>query len=153
VRERRRLWPVRLIRCALWTMPFVDGNLAGDNRRSAAVAFFEDFEEVVTSGGIEGLEAPVIENKQSRRLFAGLSRPRRCRYARIQERKDAVVERIGRRDRGLAIVRLGEGEFAVGIDRDARFTSTRLCLAIEDRSIWAAAGPLVLRQNADADLP
>src|SRR5829696_10472512 len=34
-------------------LPFVDGDLAGDDRRSAAVAFFEDFEEVVTSGGIE----------------------------------------------------------------------------------------------------
>ena len=36
-------------------VPFVEGDLAGDDGRAAAVTFFEDFEEVVTSGGIEGL--------------------------------------------------------------------------------------------------
>jgi len=37
-------------------VPFVDRNLAGDDCRSAAVTFFEDLEEVVTSDGIERLE-------------------------------------------------------------------------------------------------
>jgi len=41
-------------------VPFVDRNLAGDDCRSAAVTFFEDLEEVVTSDGIERLEAPVV---------------------------------------------------------------------------------------------
>jgi hypothetical protein len=36
-------------------VPFVDGDLAGDDRRSAAVAFFENLEEVVTRGGVERL--------------------------------------------------------------------------------------------------
>jgi hypothetical protein len=36
-------------------MPFVHGDLAGDDSRLAALAFFEDFEEVVTSGGIRGM--------------------------------------------------------------------------------------------------
>jgi hypothetical protein len=45
-------------------VPFVDGDLAGDDRRSAAIAFFEDFEEVVTSDAVEGLETPVVENEQ-----------------------------------------------------------------------------------------
>ena len=41
-------------------MPFVDGDLAGDDRRSAAIAFFEDFDEVVTRDAVEGLETPVV---------------------------------------------------------------------------------------------
>ena len=45
-------------------MPFIDGDLAGDDRRSAAVAFFENFEQVVTSGAIERLEPPVVEDEQ-----------------------------------------------------------------------------------------
>jgi hypothetical protein len=45
-------------------MPFVDEDLAGDDRRSAAAAFFENLEQVVTRGGIEGLEPPVAGGKQ-----------------------------------------------------------------------------------------
>ena len=44
-------------------VPFVDGYLAGDDRRSAAIAFFENLEQFVTCGGIEGLESPVIEDE------------------------------------------------------------------------------------------
>jgi len=58
-------------------VPFVDGNLAGDDRRAAAVAFFENLEEIVTSGGIEGLETPVVEDEQlyaaERALDAGIA--------------------------------------------------------------------------------
>jgi hypothetical protein len=45
-------------------MPFVDGDLAGDDRRSASVALFENLEEVVTRGGIERFEPPGIEDEQ-----------------------------------------------------------------------------------------
>ena len=45
-------------------VPFVDGDLAGDDGRSAAIAFFENLEQVMTSGGIERLEAPVVEDEQ-----------------------------------------------------------------------------------------
>ena len=45
-------------------MPFVDGDLAGDERRSAAVAFFENLEEVVTRGGVERLEAPIVKDEE-----------------------------------------------------------------------------------------
>jgi hypothetical protein len=45
-------------------VPFVDGNLAGDDRRSAAVALFENLEQVMTRGGIEWLEPPVVEDEQ-----------------------------------------------------------------------------------------
>jgi hypothetical protein len=37
-------------------VPLVDGDLAGDDGRAASVAFFEDFEEVVASCGVERLE-------------------------------------------------------------------------------------------------
>ena len=58
-------------------MPFVDGDLAGDDRRSAAVALFENLEEVVTRGGVERLEPPVVEDEQlhaaERALDAGIA--------------------------------------------------------------------------------
>ena len=45
-------------------MPGGQRELGGDDRRSAAVPLLEDFEEVVTGAGIEGLEAEVVENEQ-----------------------------------------------------------------------------------------
>jgi hypothetical protein len=45
-------------------VPLVDRDLAGDDRRSPTVAFFEDFEEVVTGGGIERRKTPIIEDEQ-----------------------------------------------------------------------------------------
>jgi hypothetical protein len=79
-RERRRLWPVRLITVGVvddaiehsvgvggiadQLVPFVDRDLAGDDRRSAALAFFENLEQIVTSGGIQLLEPPVVEDEQ-----------------------------------------------------------------------------------------
>jgi len=58
-------------------VPFVDGDLAGDDGRSAAVAFFENLEQVMTCGGIERLEPPVVEDEQlhaaERALDAGIA--------------------------------------------------------------------------------
>jgi hypothetical protein len=45
-------------------VPFVDRDLAGDDRRSPTVAFFENFEEVVAGGGIERVKTPIIEDEQ-----------------------------------------------------------------------------------------
>ena len=45
-------------------VPFVDGDLAGDDARSSAVASFEDFEEVVPRSGIERFKTPTIEDEQ-----------------------------------------------------------------------------------------
>jgi len=45
-------------------VPFIKGDLAGDDGRSSTVAFFEDFEKVVTGGGVERFETPVIEDEQ-----------------------------------------------------------------------------------------
>jgi hypothetical protein len=35
----------------------------------------------------------------------------------LEEREDAVVQQIGRRDRRLAVVQLGEGDLGVGVDQ------------------------------------
>ena len=40
-------------------VPFVDGDLAGEDGRTAAVAFFEDFVEVAAGAGVEGVETPI----------------------------------------------------------------------------------------------
>ena len=45
-------------------VPFVHWDLAGDNRRSATIAFFEDFEKVVAGCSIERFKPPIIEDKQ-----------------------------------------------------------------------------------------
>jgi hypothetical protein len=45
-------------------VPFVDGDLAGDDRRPSAVAFFENFEKIVAGSGIEGIKAPIIEDEE-----------------------------------------------------------------------------------------
>ncbi len=45
-------------------VPFIDGDLAGDEGGAAAVALFEDFEEVMACAGIERLEAPVVEDEE-----------------------------------------------------------------------------------------
>jgi hypothetical protein len=45
-------------------VPLVDGDLTGDDRRASSIALFEDFEEIVASGGVERLETPIIEDEQ-----------------------------------------------------------------------------------------
>ena len=45
-------------------VPPVEGDLAGDDRRSAPVAFLDNLKEVVTCGSVERLETPVIEDKE-----------------------------------------------------------------------------------------
>ena len=38
--------------------------LGGDDRRPAAISLFEDFEQIVTGAGVEGLEAEVVEDEK-----------------------------------------------------------------------------------------
>ena len=45
-------------------VPSVDWKLGGNHRGAASVAFLEDFQKIVTGGGVERLQAPVIENEQ-----------------------------------------------------------------------------------------
>ena len=45
-------------------MPFVDRDLAGEDGRAAAVAFFEDLVEVAAGAGVERIEAPIVEDEE-----------------------------------------------------------------------------------------
>ena len=45
-------------------MPSRHGKLRGDDRRPAPVAVFEDFQQIVTRAGVEGLEAEVVEDQE-----------------------------------------------------------------------------------------
>lgn len=42
-------------------VPGCHGKLGGDDRRSAPIAFFEDFQEIVAGAGVERFEAEVVE--------------------------------------------------------------------------------------------
>jgi hypothetical protein len=55
-------------RIAYQLAPFVDEELAGDGRRSAAGAFFEYLEQAVPRGGVERLETPIVKDEQRREL-------------------------------------------------------------------------------------
>ena len=44
-------------------VPLINGKLAGDDGRMAAVAVLEDLQEVVAGRGVERLEAPVVESR------------------------------------------------------------------------------------------
>ena len=45
-------------------VPALHGELRGDDGRTAAVSFLEDFEDVVTGGGVERLQSPIVEDEQ-----------------------------------------------------------------------------------------
>ena len=45
-------------------VPFVDGDLAGENGRATPIAFLEDLVEVTTGPGVERFEAPIVEDQE-----------------------------------------------------------------------------------------
>src|SRR5580700_1105450 len=45
-------------------MPFVDRDLAGEDGRALAVAFFEDLVEIAAGAAVERVEAPVVEDEE-----------------------------------------------------------------------------------------
>ena len=45
-------------------MPFVDGDLASEEVRAAAIAFLEDLVEIVAGVSVERFEAPIVEDQQ-----------------------------------------------------------------------------------------
>ena len=55
---------VGISRVADQGVPFVDGDLAGENGRTAAIALLEDLVEVATGTGIERFEAPIVEDEE-----------------------------------------------------------------------------------------
>src|SRR3981081_1966007 len=44
-------------------VPAVDGELGSDHRGAASVAFLEDFQEIMPGGGVERLQAPIVEDQ------------------------------------------------------------------------------------------
>jgi hypothetical protein len=68
------------------SVPFVDGDLTGENGRATPIAFLEDLVEVTTGTGIERFEAPIVEDQE---LDAGETA----------------------QDAGVAAITAGEGEF------------------------------------------
>ena len=69
-------------------VPALHGELRGDDGRTAAVSFLEDFEDVVTGGGIERLQSPIVEDEQ-------IGAPERAQDARTAP----VASRQGRASR------------------------------------------------------
>ena len=55
---------VGICRIADEGVPFVDGDLAGEDGRAAAITFLEDFVEVMTGSSIERFEAPIVEDQE-----------------------------------------------------------------------------------------
>src|SRR5215831_851244 len=45
-------------------MPFIDGDLAGEDRRAATVTLLEDLVEVTTGAGVERFEAPIVKDEE-----------------------------------------------------------------------------------------
>src|SRR6266700_1188030 len=44
-------------------VPFIDGDLAGEDGRAAAVAFFEVLVEIAAGAGVERIETPIVEDE------------------------------------------------------------------------------------------
>jgi hypothetical protein len=55
---------VGICRIANEGVPFVDGDLTGENGRATPIAFLEDLVEVTTGTRVERFEAPIVENEE-----------------------------------------------------------------------------------------
>src|ERR1700732_3333610 len=55
---------VGISRVADESVPFVDGDLAGEDGRAASIAFLEDFVEVTAGTSVERFEAPIVEDEE-----------------------------------------------------------------------------------------
>ena len=64
----------------------MNGKLAGDDGRMAAVAVLEDLQEVVASRGVERFEAPVVEDEQ----IDAAERAQQTRVAAVAARQCAL---------------------------------------------------------------
>ena len=75
-------------------VPVGDGDLAGDERRSSAVAVLEDFEEVVAGLRGQGFETPVVEDQE----VDGAEAFETAGEAAVAVGQDEFVEQLGRAD-------------------------------------------------------
>ena len=74
-------------------VPALHGELRGDDGRTAAVSFLEDFEDVVTGGGVERLQSPIVEDEQ----IGAPERAQDARMASVAARQGEVFEELGHR--------------------------------------------------------
>ncbi len=97
-------------------VPILDGQLAGDDGRAAAVAFLKDFQQVVPGLGVERLEAPIVEDEE----LDAAERSGDAGIAAVGARHDQVAEQLGDTlvedgaivPAGLVAERTGEPGFA-----------------------------------------
>ena len=116
-------------------VPLLDRKLAGDDGRAAAVALFEDFEEIVPRVGIERFETPVVEDEQidARERLRGAWRTSVAAGQRQlgEQFRDALIKRGAVVAAGLVAERAGkpgladagraaDREIVVGVDPIAR---------------------------------
>ena len=73
-------------------VPIFDGKLAGDDGGSAAVALFEDFEQVVTGLGIKRFKSPIVKNEK----LNAAKRAGDAAIATVAAGKRQVAEQLGR---------------------------------------------------------
>ena len=45
-------------------VPAVYWNLGGNHRGAASIAFLEDFQEIMSGGGVERLQSPIVEDQK-----------------------------------------------------------------------------------------
>lgn len=76
-------------------VPMIDGQLAGNDCRAAAVTVFEDFQQVPTFGRCEHGQPPIIEDQDvepgNRLEESGVTPIPLCDGKRFEEARDAVI--------------------------------------------------------------
>jgi hypothetical protein len=55
---------VSIGRIADYFVPSVYWKLGGNHRGAASVAFLEDFQEIMSGGGVERLQSPIVEDQK-----------------------------------------------------------------------------------------
>ena len=128
-------------------VPFVDEDLTGDDGGSSAVAFFEDFEKVVSCCGVERFESPIVEDEQ---LHAA-ERPQDAGIAAVAAGEREIGEQLGNAlvedgtivTTGFVAERRGKPAFAdAGRAHDILPTNSRLKLSFAIRIILALENAL-----------
>ena len=72
-------------------VPFVDRDLAGEDGRAAAVAFFENFVEIAAGASIERIETPVVEDQE----LGAVEAAHDAGIAAITARQREIGEQLG----------------------------------------------------------
>ena len=86
-------------------VPSVYWKLGGDHRGAASVAFLEDFQKIMSGGGVERLQAPIIENEQ----IGAAQIAQKTRMASVATRQCKGLEEPGHaliEDRAVVAARL-----------------------------------------------